>query len=164
MGQYIINLFQDMSLLTTALLIAGVVLCIVEIFVPKIGLTGIFGAILMACAMSSYYTDGYRLKHFITLISFIALILAVCIMIELVLESKGVIKNPHRYRFRTYNVASSNLNDLVGKSGKAISNIDLGGTVEIDGQLYYATSDTSISKGSVVQVIGVQNNALVVKK
>ena len=46
MEQYIINLFQNMSLLTIALLGAGILLCIIEVFVPKVGLSGILGIVL----------------------------------------------------------------------------------------------------------------------
>lgn len=161
MEQYIISLFQNISLLTSVLLGAGILLCIVEVFVPKLGLTGILGIVLLATGMSSYYMDGFKLKQMIGLLSIITLLLAIFICIELVLESKGVIKNPNRHKFRTYK--DVNLNTLVGEFGRAITNIDLGGTIEIDSRLYYAISNTRISVGSVVQVIGVQNNALVVK-
>lgn len=163
MGQYVIELFQNMSWLTIALLSAGVLLCVIEVFVPKVGLTGLLGIVLLGCGMSSYYIDGFKLKQMVGMLSIITLLLAIFICIELVLESKGVIKNPNRYKFRTYNEPTTNLNELVGGIGKAITNIDLGGTVEINGNLYYAISNTSIAQGNIVQVIGVQNNTLVVK-
>ena len=164
MGQYIINLFQDMSLLTMVLLGVGMLLCVIEVFVPKVGLSGILGIALLGTGLSSYYIDGFKFKQLISISSIIALVLAVFIIIELVLEGKGVIKNPNRYKFRTYNDTTIALNGLVGKSGRAITNIDLGGTIEIDGKLYYAISNVKISSNSIVQVIGVQNNTLVVKE
>ena len=160
MEQYIVGLFQNMSWLTIALLGAGVLLCVVEVFVPKIGLTGVLGVALLVCGLSSYYLDGFKFKQLIGILSIVALVLAVFIMIELVLESKGVIRNPDRHKFRTYEV---NLNDLVGVTGRAITNIDFGGTVEIKGKLYYATSDKYIAQGMLIEVIGVHNNSLVVK-
>ncbi len=163
MIEYLIGLFEDMSLLTAVLLGAGVLLCIVETFVPKVGLTGLLGISLLACGISSYYIDGFKFIQIIGIVSIIALILAVFIMIELVLESKGIIRNPNRYKFRTYNDILFSLNDLVGRQAKAITNIDMGGTVEVDGKLYYAISNSAIAQGSVVQIVGVQNNALVVK-
>ena len=163
MGQYIINLFQDMSLLTIALLSAGMLLCIVEVYVPKVGLTGILGIVLLGVGFSSYYIDGFKLKHMISLLAIVALVLALFIMIELILESKGIIKNPDRYKFRTYSDPTDELRDMVGKKGKAVTNIDLGGTIEINGKLYYAISYSGIAQGSIVEVIGVQNNALVVR-
>ncbi len=162
MGQYIVNLFQDMTLLTAVLLGAGFILCVVEVFVPKVGLSGLLGLALLGTGLSSYYIDGFKVSQLISLLSIIALILTLFIMIELILESKGVIKNPNRYKFRTYNIAIS-IYDLVGKRGKAITNIDLGGTVEVAGKLYYATTSTTILAGQFVQIIGVNNNALIVK-
>ena len=163
MGQYIINLFQDMSILTIALLSAGMLLCIIEVFVPKVGLAGILGIVLMSVGFSSYYIDGFRLKYIISLLAIVAVILALFIMIELILEGKGVINNPNRYKFRTYNDHIEELRALVGRKGKAVTNIDLGGTIEIDGKLYYAISNNGIAQGSIVEVIGVQNNTLVVR-
>ncbi|MFQ6724350.1 MAG: NfeD family protein [Clostridia bacterium] len=163
MEQYIISLFQNMSLLTIVLLSAGMLLTIAEVFMPKIGVTGILGISLLAFGISSYYIDGFKLKQIITIVSIIALILAVFIIIEVVLENKGIIKNPNRYQFRTY-YSTNDLNELVGKTGKALTNIDLGGTIDIDGQLYYATSTSTIEKDSFVEVVGVQNNTLIVVK
>lgn len=162
MGQYIINLFQDMSLLTIALIGAGLLLCIIEVFVPKVGLTGLLGIVLMGVGFSSYYIDGFKLSQMISLLAIIALVLALFIMIELILESKGVIKNPNRYKIRTYN-PTEQLNNLIGKKGKAITNIDLGGTIEINGKLYYAISSSGIARDSIVEVVGVQNNTLLVR-
>lgn len=163
MEQYIINLFQDMSLLTIVLLSAGMLLCIVEVFVPKVGLAGILGIVLLGLGFSSYHIDGFNFKQTISLLAIVALILALFIMIELILEGKGVIKNPNRYKFRTYNDPIAELRELVGLKGKAITNIDLGGTIEVNGKLYYAISSSGIAQGSIVEVIGVQNNALVVR-
>lgn len=161
MADYIVNLFQGMSILTIALLSAGVLLCIAEIFLPKIGISGILGIILIVSGLSSYYIDGYSISQIICLISFIALLLVIFICFELILEVKGVIKNPNRYKFRTY--LNNPLEDMVGNVGKAITNIDLGGTIEINGELYYAVSNEPIAIGKIVQVIGVQNNSLIVK-
>ena len=163
MGNYIINLFQNMSLLTIALLSAGVLLCIAEVFVPKVGLTGILGIALLGCGISSYYIDGFKFQQIIVLLSIIAVVIALFIFIELILEGKGIINNPDRYKFRTYNDPSVDLNSLIGRLAKAVTNIDLGGTIEIDGKLYYAVSDSLISRGKPLQVIGVKDNALVVK-
>ena len=163
MGQYIIGLFTNMSLLTAILIGAGVLLCAVEIFVPKIGLIGILGCSLVALGFTSYYIDGFAVKQVISLLSIIAFVLALLIMVELILEGKGVIKNPNRHHFRTIKIQTS-LDALVGKEGKAYTNIDKGGTIDVDGKLYYAVSDDIILQGSQVIVVKVESNYLVVTK
>lgn len=163
MINYITNLFQDMSLLTMVLLGAGVLLCVCEVFVPKFGITGVLGIVLLGTGMSSYYIDGFKFSQMVALLSIIALILALFVFIELILESKGVIHSPNRYKFRTYNGPSSQLNAIVGRIGKAVTNINLGGTIDVDGKLYYAISSMNIAVDSLVQVVGVENNALIVK-
>ena len=163
MEQYIINLFTNMSLLTAILLGVGILLCIVEVFVPQIGLTGILGCSLIVVGFTSYYIDGFKFKQIITLLSIIAFVVALFIMVELILESKGIIKNPHRHKFRTISLLHS-MDSLVGKVGIAYTNIDKGGTIDIDGKLYYAVSDNYIPQGSQVTVSRVDNNCLVVVK
>ena len=81
MGQYIVNLFQDMTILTIALLSAGVLLCIVEVFVPKVGLTGILGLALMVLGFSSYYIDGFKFHQIISLITIITFVLFLALAI-----------------------------------------------------------------------------------
>ena len=115
MQQYIYYLFSNMSLLTAILMGAGVLLCVVEIFVPRIGLTGILGFILIVLGFSSYYIDGFKPNQIISLISIVAFALAVFIMIEMVLESKGIIKNTNRYKFRP--IIQQPLCTLIGKEG-----------------------------------------------
>ena len=161
MYQYITQMFQNMSLLTAVLLGAGLFLCIIEVFVPKIGLAGLLGIVLLGLGTSSYYIDGYKLKDIIGILSIVAIVLAVFIVIELILESKGIIKNPNRYKFRTY---QPSLNELIGKVGKAYTNIDMGGTIDIEGKLYYAISNTNIEQGAYVEVIDVQGSSLFVIK
>lgn len=161
MSQYIVNLFQDMSMLTIALIGAGLLLCIIEVYVPKFGLAGILGIALTLLGISSYYIDGYQFKQVVSLLSIIALIMAVSIIIELILEGKGIIKNPNRYKFRNYK--DQGLYSLIGRTAKAITNIDLGGTIEINGKLYYAISTSPISKDAIVEIVGVENNTLLVR-
>ena len=163
MEQYILNLFTNMSLLTAILIGVGVLLCVVEIFVPKIGLTGILGFVLIVLGFTSYYIDGFKPNQIISLVSIIAFVLAVFIMIEMILESKGVIKNPHRRKFRTIG-AHQTFETLIGKVGKAYTNIDKGGTIDIDGKLYYAVSNNFIPQGASVTIVTADNNYLVVVK
>lgn len=163
MEQYIVSLFTNMSLLTAILLGAGVLLCIVEVFVPQIGLTGILGCSLVVVGFTSYYIDGFSVSQIVTLLSIISIFMALFIMIELVLENKGIIKNPHRHQFRTIKLNNS-LDSLVGKQGVAYTNIDKGGTIDINGKLYYALSDNFIAQGSKIVVVATENNYLIVIK
>jgi len=161
MSEYITSMFQNISWLTVALLSAGVLLCIVEIFLPKFGVSGILGIVLVGTGMSSYYIDGFKLKYLIGLLSIITLVIAIFIIIEAIFENKGVIKNPDRYKFRTYNNVP--LSELLGKLGVAYTNIDFGGTIEVDGKLYYAISESFIGQGKQIQVVAIRNNTLLVR-
>jgi membrane-bound ClpP family serine protease len=163
MEQYIIGLFTNISLLTAILIGAGVLLCIVEVFVPKIGLTGILGCSLVVLGFASYYMDGFKVKQIVSLLLIVAFVIALFIMIELILESKGIIKNPDRYKFRAIGIQHS-LDGLIGGVGKAYTSINKSGTIDIDGKLYYAVSNDPIIKGSDVHIVGAGNNYLIVVK
>ena len=163
MEQYIIGLFTNMSLLTAVLIGAGVLLCSVEVFVPKIGLTGILGCALVCLGFTSYYIDGFRYKQIISLLSIITCIWIILITVELILEGKGIIKNPNRHKFRTINIDRL-FESVIGKEGKAYTNIDRGGTIDVNGKLYYGVSDSFISQGSQVIVVAVEGKHLVVIK
>ena len=163
MGQYIINLFQGMSWLTISLLLAGVLLCAVEVFVPKFGLAGWLGIGLTLIGISSYYIDGFKFIQIVGILVIIALFLAFVILIDVIIKGFKDKKEKEAKERLSFENSDAEFKILMWKYGKAVSRISKGGTVEIGNNLYYAISNEIISEGTMIQVIGVQNNALVVK-
>lgn len=54
---------------------------------------------------------------------------------------------------------------LVGKSGKAITNLNLAGKAKICGKIYEVISQNSyIEKGSNIKVVKIDDNSIVVRK
>lgn len=162
MLEYFVNMFEGISLLTAVLLSAGVLLCLVEVFLPKIGLSGFLGIIILILGISSYYIDGFRWKYLIGLATMIMLVLSLAISIELILEANHKISNPDRYKLRTYH-PQDELAQLIGSFAKTVTNIDMGGTVEVNGKMFYAIANTKIDAGKLVEVIGVNGTALIVR-
>lgn len=162
MLNYFVNMFEGISLLTAVLLSAGVLLCLAEIFLPKIGFSGLLGFLMLLTGFSSYYIDGYRWKYIVGLGTIIMLLLCVAICVELICEAKGKIHNPNRYQLRTYPL-NKDLTTLIGSFATAVTNIDLGGTVSINDKMYYAIANSPIPAGKLVEVIGVNGSALIVR-
>lgn len=154
-------MFASMGILTAVLLSAGVLLCLIEVFVPKFGITGVLGIFMVVLGASSYYIDGVQWKYFIGLVTIIMLVLSIAICIELVLEARHKISNPNRHQFRTYKDVP--LTSLIGSFAKAVTNIDMGGTIEINGKMYYAIANAKVDAGKLVEVIGVNGTALIVR-
>lgn len=163
MLNYFINMFEGMSLLTAVLLSAGVLLCIAEIFLPKIGFSGFLGFFMFLAGISSYYIDGFGWKYIVGLSTMVMLLLSLAICIELLCEAKGKIHNPDRYKLRTYPL-HQDLTSLIGSFATAVTNIDLGGTVAINDKMYYAIANNPISAGKLVEVIGTNGSAIIVRE
>lgn len=162
MLEYFLDMFNGMSLLTAVLLSAGLLLCLAEVFLPKVGLSGLLGVVMLALGVSSYYIDGANWKYIVGIATIAMLVLSIAICIELVLESKGKIRNPNRRKIRTYPL-QEDLTGLIGNFAKAVTNIDMGGTVEINGKMYYAMANSRVEAGKIVEVIGVNGTALIVR-
>ena len=64
-----------------------------------------------------------------------------------------------------YNEVARNLKKLVGKSGKAITNLDLAGKAKIRGEVYDVVSIMSyIEKNSNIKVVEIKDNTIMVRK
>ena len=64
-----------------------------------------------------------------------------------------------------YDKADRSLRKLVGKSGKAVTNLSLAGKAKINGRIYDVISMNSyIDKGSNIKVVEIKDNNIVVRK
>jgi membrane-bound ClpP family serine protease len=64
-----------------------------------------------------------------------------------------------------YNEVSRRYRKLVGKSGKAITKIDLAGKAKIKGEIYDVMSINSyIEEGQHVKVVEIRDNTIMVRK
>jgi len=66
---------------------------------------------------------------------------------------------------RDYNEPDRKIKKLVGKSGKAITDLKLAGKAKIKGQVYDVVSMKSyIEKGQHVKVVEIKDNEIIVRK
>ena len=66
---------------------------------------------------------------------------------------------------KDYNKLDRSLKRLVGKSGKAVSALNLGGKAKIAGKVYDVVSINSyIEAGKHIKVVEIKNNTIMVRK
>lgn len=149
-----------------AVFLAGATLLGLEIFIPSFGLIGLTGLGLVAFSIyNSYFMDGREI--FLTISVSLAIILTMLIYVMLGFRAKvfdkGILAEGNSTA-RGF-VSRKDYKDLVGKKAKTQSILRPAGKIEIDGDLYDATSQGSfIEKGKLVEVISFTNGNIIVKE
>lgn len=145
---------------------AGIVLLLIEAFVPGFGFPGIGGILLV---VTSIVMASSSMTHAV-ISMVIALITSV---IALVLILKYAPKNKHFDRLTLATelsseqgyVSTAGKEGLAGKEGIVISYLHPAGTVDIDGEKIDAVSDGAfVESGTRVKVISREGRRIVVKK
>lgn len=151
------------------LLLLGLILVLVEIFIPSGGILGVlsFTAILSAIVMA-FYRGGVTSG----LVFMLAALLAVPTIVGLAFRwlpgtpmGKRLLADlPTSEEVLPDNAQLRSLRDLVGKTGRARSMMLPSGAVEIDGRTIDAVSEgLPIDPGQAVRVIEVRGTRVVVR-
>lgn len=167
MGQFT-SIFTNMNWASGVLLTIGLVLCIIEIYVPGFGVFGIFGSIATGLGVIIRLIQGISMLQFFMLLLVIIFILliAVAIMIVLIkfgfMEDNGLLETSEA---KDEDYKAKKFKKLSYRYGKATTNIIDSGKVKIKGKIYNARSKEGvISSGKVVKIVGLEDNQLIVKK
>lgn len=166
----ILEIFTHMSWIAALLLIIGVVFLVVEVFVPGFGFWGIAGSISLLVGVIVRICQGLNLTQSIALILMILLVVIIITLLMVGSAQHGVLgKTPlfetHTSISKDYNVVEKEYRKLVGKSGKAITKINLAGKAKINGKIYDVTSINSyIEIGQHVKVVEIKDNTIMVRK
>jgi len=143
---------------------------IVELFVPGFGFFGISGSISIVAGIIVRICQGLNLTQSLTLvlliIGFYVFIIAIMIYgVQYGFLGKSGLFERRTTLSRDYNEPERRIRKLVGKSGKAITSLDLAGQAKIRGQIYEVISRTSyIEKGSNIKVVEIKDNNIIVRK
>lgn len=165
-----IEIFTLMHWFPALLLIVGAILVIVELFAPGFGVWGVSGGLSLIIGLIVRICMGLNLAQSLTLILIVLafFILVICFMIYGaqygILGKTGLFERSSTLS-KDYNVADRQVRKLVGRSGKAISNLDLAGQAKIRGRIYDVVSISSyIEKGSNIKVVEIKDNSIMVRK
>ncbi|MGM8213518.1 NfeD family protein [Virgibacillus sp. W0430] len=148
------------------LLILGIVLIVLEFFVPG----GIIGLIGVGAIIGSLFLSGYDIGHMSMsiAIAFIVSIIAAVILFKSIGLEKGIFRHII-LRDRTTSdlgyVSSSNRLDLIGKKGVAVTPLRPSGTALIDNErLDVVTEGSFIDVNKKITIVKVEGMRIVVRE
>ena len=165
-----IEIFTQMQWVAALFLILGAVMMIVEIFVPGFGFFGIGGTISLVVGIIVRICQGLNLTQSLSLILIVLGFFVFMFGFMIYGAQYGILGKTGLFERRStlstgYNKADKQIRKLVGKSGKAISNLDMAGQAKIRGRIYDVVSISSyIEKGSNVKVVEIKDNSIMVRK
>ncbi len=152
-----------------ACFLLGMILLIVEVFMPGFGLPGISGIILeIACIALTYFSHGSMAALGITLL--ILAVVAIAISLALRSANKGRLSKSAVILTETESaeegyVASKDMDVFLGKSGMTVTVLRPTGMAEFDGVKLNVQSDGEyIPKGEAVRVDRVEGARVVVRR
>lgn len=166
----IATIFTQMSWVSALLLIVGAVFVIIEFFVPGFGFWGIAGALSIVAGAVVRICQGLSLEQSLAF----ALMLLGCFVVvsfSFIISAKfGILGHTGLVERKSslspnYNVTAKELRKLVGRSGKAITNLDLAGKAKIRGKVYDVISiNAYIEKNAHIKVVQIRDNEILVRK
>ena len=164
------QIFTEMHWVPALLLIVGLVMMIVEIFVSGFGFFGITGIISLVAGVIVRICFGLNITQSLTLILLVIGFLTLSVMIMVWGAQYGILGKSGLFERGTtlskdYDKVDKQLRKLVGKVGKTISVLDLGGKAKIKGKIYDVVSISSYIEANVrIKVVEIKNNTIMVRK
>lgn len=164
------QIFTEMSWIPAVLLSLGLVFTIVEVFVPGFGFFGVVGIGSMIAGIVVRIVQGLNLVQSLALILIVIGFYVVAGMYMVFSAQHGILSQTGLFETNStlrqdYNKTEKELRKLIGKSGRALSKLNLGGKAKIRGKIYDVVSATSlIPAGSHVKVIAIKDNQIMVRK
>ena len=165
-----IEIFTEMHWLPAMLLIIGFALILIEIFVPDFGFFGVSGIISLSGGVIVRICFGLNLVQSLLLILVVVGILILMVLLMIWGSKYGILGRTGIFERGTtlaqdYNEADKQLKRLVGRSGKTISKLDLGGKAKIRGKIYDVVSISSyIEPNTNIKVVEIKDNTIMVRK
>lgn len=165
------NLFTQMHWIVIVLLSLGLVLCIVEAFVPGFGFFGITGILCEVAGVIVHAVFSGSILQVFFLVLLIALIVCVVFLIFIrsakygLLSKSAIVENktalPKDYREK----AEEELKKLVGKEGLTLTECKPVGKIRINQESYEAQSvGVVIPKGAVIKVVAIEDARIMIDK
>lgn len=146
--------------------LAGVILLIVEAFMPGFGVPGISGIILLLAGVAMTWYEYGAMVGLGTTVAVLALV-GVAISVSLKSASSGRLSKSDLILNDTENPPSENadMQLLVGKEGVVKNTLRPVGTAEFDcGKLHVTSDGEYVSEGQKVRIVRVEGTQIFVNK
>ena len=156
---------DSLTIMGIILLAAGFILAGIEMVLPGFSIPGIAGII---CLVAGVFVLADTVTEVILITIAVLAVLGILLAAALLLFSKGFLHSPlvleeEQTRTEGY-LSSSDLEYLLGKQGKARTDLRPAGVVQIDEVNFDVLSEGDyISAGSEVKIIKVEGSKLIVR-
>jgi membrane-bound ClpP family serine protease len=158
----------ESQLLPYLLVFMGLGLILLEVFVPSAGIIGVLAGILLIAGIAIGFMQGTKTGVILLLITAVGVPSLMAFWVKVWPHTpigKAVYSRPPTEKeVLPDGEHYEGLKQLVGKQGKAQSQMLLSGVIKIDGQSYDAISDgVAVEPGQIVEVISVEANRILVR-
>lgn len=164
------EIFTEMGWIPALLLCLGLVFLVVEVFIPGFGFFGIAGIISIIAGIIVRICEGLNLTQSLVLILLVLGFFIVAFAFMIFSAQYGILGRTGLFETssslsKDYNKVDKELKKLVGKSGRAVGVLNLGGKAKINGKLYDVVSRNSyIEDGAHIKVVEIKDNTIIVRK
>ena len=154
--------------LPISLLVIGMVLIVLELFVPSGGMVGLMAAVCLAAAIAFAFmisvTYGSILLVVVTITVPILLMAMIKIWPHTPIGKRLFSKLPTEEEVRPQGERIETIQSLVGKRGVAKTKMLPSGSITVDGKTYDAvTNGSPVEAGEKIEVISIRTNRIIVR-
>lgn len=166
----IVSLFEGYGAIPMIIMLAGILLCIVEVFIPGFGIFGILGLILSCGGIIARMIMGASLDQFLIMILSDVSIVVLTILIMLISAKAGWIRRSPIIEDKTsisvnYCKDDKQLIKMLGKVTFAKTEFKPTGKFSYNGEDYEGrTNGDFITKGEKIQIVEIKADKIIVKK
>lgn len=164
------QIFTEMSWIVILLLSIGLVFTIVELFIPGFGFFGISGMLSIVAGVVVRICQGLNVTQSLTFVLIVLGVFVILFLFMVYSAQYGVLGRTGLFERRTtldknYNRPVKELRKLVGRNGKTISALNLGGQAKIRGKIYDVISINSyIEPNTNIKVVEIKDDCIMVRK
>lgn len=168
--QELIGLATNTSSTVILLLVIGVICCFIEAFVPSFGFWGITGILSLAAGIVVHAIFTGSAIQVLILLIVLALVFTLIVLLFIRSAKYGLLAKLSFVENKTalpidYEEKSDLALKLVGKTAKTITELRPVGKVELEEEIFEASSSSKfIEKGVEVLVVRVESNLIYVEK
>lgn len=166
----IVNLFDGYGIIPMIVMLLGVLLLIIEVFIPGFGFFGISGSVLSVGGIVARMIMGASLQQFLIMVLSVASLVVLAIIVMLISAKTGLIKYSPIIESKTsvpVNYGKDNkklVKTLLGKVTFANTEFKPVGKFTLNGETYEAsTYGEFIEKGQKIQIVEVKADKIFVK-
>ena len=170
MGEMITGLFLGMDWLVIVLLAIGLIMLVIEVFVPGFGVFGIMGTASTVAGVLARVLgkglDAYTIVVYVAMLVFlVVIVLFIAFLASFVFAKRN--KRQNQLVYYPKNFQGGNLfttqesSALVGKFGVALTDLNPSGKIKIDDGVYDAVCSTEyIKANAAIQAVFVDGNKI----